>query len=585
MRRARSCLIVAAVSVSACTTSAIAPPHSGSSSPPPESEPSTIAAPIQIAQEPVRAALQTLLQSKPLVDSQTDWIDARVLLNQKSIVQEPKRIVTVPFKAAQCEIKKVATQVTDRVKVGVETFSCLLKPWEWGHCTRDVFKDVVRTVWKEVNECTPEQAEVVQTVMEPVVRLNEAIMPTQVQLHYKLELEHLDIGMTGTELAVDPRIHATIVADLRAGFLTPELTVRGALRCEAELEPRAKADIGLTKPPNDIGVSVDVKSVDLDIHQLCIPGAVQGVDLLLLANPIDRIIAHELSDSLNNTLADELQKQLNKATPNIHLADGLRAAVAPLENPLPLQNDIWIVPNIRSLALSQLVGGTEAGVPTFTITSSVSAKPELVYGPKPASPPPVPLSVSLGASGDRFRLVPVGTVPLAEASAKIDGAFNNFLAKAPPAYRKIDHTTQVYQSGDRIVFQIELRKRSLFGGKAIVYLSGHPEFDQAVSELAVRDLTFDVSSRNVLVKFAAWLLHARVEQTLSDKAHFSANDLFDRALKQFGNFQINTTTGNLSGQLSDIKLGQLWIADDALNFTVVAQGTSRFDARFISGRP
>jgi hypothetical protein len=551
----------------------------GSSSPPPEIDTSVITAPIQIAQEPVRAALEKLLQSKPLVDDQTDWVDARVLLNKKSIVQEPKRIVTVPYKAAECQIKKVARQVTDHVKTGVEVFSCLLSPWNWGHCTRDVYKDVVRTVWDDVKECTPEQAEVVQTIMEPVVRLQEAVLPTQIRLHYKLDLEHLDLGMTGTQLAVRPRIHATIVADVREGFLTPELTVRGALRCEAELEPTAKADLNLTALENDIGVAVAVKAVDVDIQRLCMPGAVEGVDLLLLANPIDKLIAQQLTVLLNKRLADELQKQLNKSTPNIHLADGLRAAVAPLNNPLPLESDIWIVPNIKSLALSQLAGGTEGALPTFVITASVGAQPQVVYGSKPPSPAQEPLGVSLGTSGDRFRLIPTGTVPLAEASARLDQALTEFLANTPAGRRKIDHSTQVYQSGDRIVFAVKLRKRGLFGAKATIYLSGHPTFDQTLNELAVQDLALDLSSRNVVLRFAAWLLHSRIEQFLAERAHFSANDVFNRALKQFGKFEVDTPGGKFSGELHDIKLGQVWIANDALNFTVVAVGTSRFDAQ------
>ncbi len=67
-------------------------------------------------------------------------------------------------------------------------------------------------------------------------------------------------------------------------------------------------------------------------------------------------------------------------------------------------------------------------------------------------------------------------------------------------------------------------------------------------------------------------------------AHFG-DQLLRRAIRiknywlNFSDFRIESSAGTFAGKVDQIGLGQIWVADDAIKFTVTADGSTRFDAK------
>ena len=58
--------------------------------------------------------------------------------------------------------------------------------------------------------------------------------------------------------------------------------------------------------------------------------------------------------------------------------------------------------------------------------------------------------------------------------------------------------------------------------------------------------------------------------------HFSVGTQLDRTLSKLASFIDTTSAGVLSGHLERWQLGQIWVADSSLHFTVRAEGTGAF---------
>jgi enoyl-CoA hydratase/carnithine racemase len=61
--------------------------------------------------------------------------------------------------------------------------------------------------------------------------------------------------------------------------------------------------------------------------------------------------------------------------------------------------------------------------------------------------------------------------------------------------------------------------------KGVFYLLGLPKFDNAKNILALKNVEYDLSTKNVLIKTAKWLLDETIRKKLESQMVFDMNDL------------------------------------------------------------
>ena len=540
-------------------------------------EESSISIPLSVDAEAVRSLLESDLKQEPLCSATSPDLNMRLLVNEKTFIEEPSQIVEVPYKAAECLVKKVPRQVIRKVKVGVEGYICWFTPWRWGRCVRDVFKDVAEIVMDDVRVCTPEQLEVVKTVFTPVVKLKESVAPTTARVRFRADLVDLSWSVRGNRITASPRTRITTSLDIDQGFLGANLSVRGALQCEAVVTPTINAQFALAQQGDMVRPTVTVEGIELELDKLCIPGAAEALDVVAVMSPLAGLIKDRVGRELEKKLGEVANSEAAAAADKINLTRQLRELAEGVRQPKMISPDVWFLPNAAGLQLSQLEGVQDGGKTFFRITARLVSRPELHLGHVPPSSND-PLTVTLGASGDQFTLVPRGVVPVKELASRLDSLLRAEVRNQKPKYRKVKSSVDVYQSGERVVFAVSLSDVGPFNTSGTLYLTGVPTFDAASRTLRFHDVSFDLATRAFLLKTAAWVLDGRIEKTLQNKLQFALGAPLDDALAKVANFAVVTEAGVLSGTVSNIDFGQVWIDREQLNFTLRVTGRSTFAA-------
>lgn len=110
--------------------------------------------------------------------------------------------------------------------------------------------------------------------------------------------------------------------------------------------------------------------------------------------------------------------------------------------------------------------------------------------------------------------------------------------------------------------------------KGVVYLVGTPLFDSLSNTISMPDLTFEVKSRNLLLKTANWLLNEKLTKKLKAASVFDMNKLLDQ-YKVSVNAQLNkqlSATIRMYGGVDEMKVQKLITSPESLFIRVFSSG-------------
>ena len=96
--------------------------------------------------------------------------------------------------------------------------------------------------------------------------------------------------------------------------------------------------------------------------------------------------------------------------------------------------------------------------------------------------------------------------------------------------------------------------------KGLFYLTGKPSYDASSKVIEIKDLDFDIKSKNLLLKTAGWLFNRRIINELKKYARFDLSSYIETA-KTTANQQLNKewVKGiSSSGKLNDVKIVSIY---------------------------
>lgn len=540
---------------------------------------STVLMPIVVDVQALKLALESELKSKPLFEGHSPEIGAKLLAEEKSIFQKPEKIIEVPYKAAVCQIKKVPRTAKRMAKVGVKSVGCYLQPWKWGSCIVDDIREISETVIDEVKDCTTEQLEVARTAYTAVEQITSKIIDTSVTLNYSGQMQGLSLGLNGNILDVHFAVRVPVSADIKAGILTSNLTAKGVLSCDSVIELDAKVSTRLVQHGDVIAAEAAVDDFHPELKKLCIPGAVEIAEVWSLTGPEAYGLTKLLESVVQKQLQAQAEKALGKAANGLPLNKAITTAVLNLRGPKQLAKDVWLKVEPTKVMVSQIEGKVDAGRQMLTTTAGIEADLSVVYGPKPDTSVEGNLPVLLGASGRDFHLVPRGIIPIAKIREIVKAQLIN-VAGEPLAKAGFEiPDVKAYQSGQLIVFGVEIKAHDFWGPSGTIYLSGKPVYSDASRAIHFEDLDFTVATKSWLVKNVGALGHDKLVAALAQKAVIPVDERLDNLLSKFYVFRIDIGGGFVDGKINSAKLGGVWIQGDALNFDLILDGTSNLELK------
>jgi hypothetical protein len=202
----------------------------------------------------------------------------------------------------------------------------------------------------------------------------------------------------------------------------------------------------------------------------------------------------------------------------------------------------------------------------------VTSEIECLIDRKPpvAKIPQLPNLKPLEMAGDTFRInlltdIPYQTIERLTMEEVRDSVFT--FGKKQLAFESL----RIYGTEGRMVIETVV-KGSI---KGTMYLTGMPYFNAKDTTLRVKNLKFDLKSRNLWMKSANWLFNGKIERSLTEAIAIPFNsDIreIERLLSSYLNHQKLGYGFELSGKLSNITVSDLFLAPESVKANLVFSG-------------
>ena len=259
--------------------------------------------------------------------------------------------------------------------------------------------------------------------------------------------------------------------------------------------------------------------------------------------------------TVNKTIDAAIRESLNLKSMAVEAWTGI-------QQPLRISADppLWlrITPREASAMPVQVSGNT------FRQMVGVSVTAELFYGTPPdrsvsTGPPLLKITSRLD---DGFSVSLVSEVPFSEINTIAKKQLNGYTVKQGKYTLKIEDV-ELFGNGDKLVIAANVTG-SIQG---TIYLTGTPWYDKLTSTLRIRELDFDVRTKNALVKSASWVLKGGITGKLSESLSFPAGKILDQAkVKLHSWLSVNHRFGyfSVSGSLDRLELDKIAISSGSV---------------------
>ncbi|MCU0324802.1 MAG: DUF4403 family protein [Spirosomaceae bacterium] len=204
----------------------------------------------------------------------------------------------------------------------------------------------------------------------------------------------------------------------------------------------------------------------------------------------------------------------------------------------------------------------------------IKAYTETFTGEKPAPPKSVvdvPNLKLISTVPNDFQVALMSDMPHTEAASIAKKMFLGQQYEFKEGKYKIEITDlDIYGSDDKMVIRADL-KGSLKGS---VFLKGVPVFDPVKRMVVLNNLDFDLQSKSILFKTAAWLLEGQIEKMIQQKFGIPVDDLINFA-KQNVESAMNTEYMKgvkLSGKIDQVVPDKVILTPNSIVAVVMAKG-------------
>ena len=240
-----------------------------------------------------------------------------------------------------------------------------------------------------------------------------------------------------------------------------------------------------------------------------------------------------------------------------------------VQQPLELDEGIWLLPNPESIHVSPISGDGEK----METALGIVARPAVALGAKPR-PTPTPLpEMTVAEKGDGlFRIALHGELPFEEAGRQL----TKRLSQKPILVEKREVVVEaagVYPSGGLCALWLKV-KGSING---IVYFLGKPVFDVENNTISFENLDYTIETQSVLDRMGDWLLHDDFRKSLQKRVRFKIEGELENArakIEKALNRPVDEHTSVLA-KVTDVRMESFFMTSKAFKSVVVARGSAQ----------
>jgi hypothetical protein len=238
-----------------------------------------------------------------------------------------------------------------------------------------------------------------------------------------------------------------------------------------------------------------------------------------------------------------------------------------LTEPIELAEGLWL--ELRPTGIRR--GPTEGAGDVVEIRANLEARPRVVFGERPR-----PWAASLPALGDGasdggLEILVEGMAEYAETSRLLTEALGGTVFETAGRRLEIESLELSGIGAGRVALEVRISGDAL----GTLFLVGTPDYSAEDGHVSVPDLALSVSTSNVLVAGASWILDAQLETVLRRRARWPVASVVgwaESALRDGLNSTLATGV-RLTGSVADFKVTKVFATTRGL--LVWARATGR----------
>ena len=380
------------------------------------------------------------------------------------------------------------------------------------------------------------------------------------------KLRNFVLSANSNRLSANIPLHIWAYGEYDAGSWLP--TVRG----EKNLEVIVKIQSILTVTPD-----WHIKPYTT-INYEWEKGKEPTIDVGPMSIPIRKYVDYFL-DPEKAKIANMMDQEISK---RVSIKDYVQQAWNQMQAPMQVDaaTNTWISLSPQEIRISPIQCANDK------VTAKVSIKSyiETLVGAKPlqVTNTKLPALIVDSKLDDNFQVGLIGEISYATATDMIKKevigktySFEN--GKYQLQIDDIELSGNDSKLMIRLDIQGKVRKGARKKIKGRVYLQGTPYYDDVTQAIRIKDFDYDVSTRNVLAKSAAWVAKVGFSSKIKEYLNFPVKDKIEDAKKMVqASLNNNTRLMNnvyMKGNLTSLKPGNIYITPTSLKAVVNAEGS------------
>jgi hypothetical protein len=233
--------------------------------------------------------------------------------------------------------------------------------------------------------------------------------------------------------------------------------------------------------------------------------------------------------------------------------------------------DTWLVVTPTSIVMTPLMVSNNIlrasiGIKGYTQTITSTVKPAVKPVPKLPN-----LQITDKVSSD-FKVGLISLISYEDAARLATSQFAGQKFSFLGGKYNIEVTSiEMYGQNEKLVIKAGL-KGSLTGN---IFLKGIPYYDPVTQKLSLKDLDYDLDTKNTIIKTANWLLQGKFTRMMEREMVFAAGSQITETKKSIqqtlSNYKVMDGV-ELKGTLTDIKPDKVYLTPKHLYSVVFAEG-------------
>lgn len=364
-----------------------------------------------------------------------------------------------------------------------------------------------------------------------------------------IKKDNFTIGLKSTELSY--RIPLRIQVQVRKMFVVlPEITIEIALKF--------KTDFSLNKD-----WTLNTKTTSAGYEWLSTPSMNVGGYELPIKMVADLVLA---------AAKDKVTKEIDKAVKeNVDLKDYVTEAWEMLFKPIKVSDeyDAWLKMTPTEIITTQVTGNNNK----VNVGVGIKSINEVYVGTQPAASNPTKMpnlnivtkidpNFSINLNAD-LKISKVNEIAQKELVGQVFKDGNK---------KVIITSLKLY--GNNNYFIVEVGLKGSLKGK--IYLRGRPEYNPSNKSIEIKEVDFDVKTKNALLKSASWLAHGKIIKMIEPALVYSMEKDIDDIKKQIqDNLKENRSVKGIliKGDIKTIDIEKLYITPESIKVVVFLDGT------------